>query len=428
MRRLTRISLYSVLLLIPLGLIGYESSASAHGSGGTNAPEHFDKPSIVLLSLDGFRWDFPELQDTPAMDRMASQGLRAEALQPVYPALTFPNHFSIATGALPARHGLVANEFPDADRESWYHYKDRSTVQDGEWYLSEPIWVTAEKEGMVTAAYFFVGTEADVSGIHPTHWNAFEPNDSDRRRFRQVLDWLAEPPETRPHLITLYSEDVDDSAHEHGPESPETIAAIGRVDRLLGDLLDGIAKLPHGENVYILLVSDHGQASYDPRKPPLVLDRIVDLAGIHVTESGPFVYLWFNEAQESRPREIRNAINNAWDCGRAVFPGEAPASWKIDDSPRFPDLIVQADPGCAVISTSSMKHKITAGDHGWSTEMPEMMGVFFAMGPRIPAGVKLGVVHMTDIHPLMLSILGLTAPGPIDGDPDLLPSLLLPER
>ncbi len=151
----------SSLLALVL-MLATPAAAGDPGSGGFNAPRHIDKPYIVLVSIDGFRWDFPELQDTPAMDRMAAQGMRAAALQPAFPTLTFPNHFSIATGALPARHGVVANEFPDEERRLWYHYKDRRTVQDGDWYLAEPIWVTAEKQGMVTAAYFFVGTEADI--------------------------------------------------------------------------------------------------------------------------------------------------------------------------------------------------------------------------------------------------------------------------
>lgn len=418
----------SPLLLALALLLAARTAAGDPGSGGINAPRHIDKPYIVLVSIDGFRWDFPELQDTPAMDRMAAQGIRAEALQPAFPTLTFPNHFSIATGVLPARHGVVANEFPDEDRQLWYHYKDRRTVQDGDWYLAEPIWVTAEKQGMVTAAYFFVGTEADISGIHPSHWRAFNAEDSDEKRIRQVLDWLAEPPRTRPHLITLYTEDVDDHTHWYGPESAESLAAIGRVDHQLETLLDGIAALPHGKDVYVLLVSDHGQAAYDPKESPLVLDTILDLDGVRAVEGGPFVYLYFAKPDRSRVSASRDIINSLWNCGHALLPGEAPAGWKISASSRFPDLIVQANPGCAVISTSSKQHKMTAGDHGWPPEMPEMRGIFFAVGPRIPADRKLGVLQVTDIYPLMLAILGLPAPGPIDGDPELLPSLLLPVR
>jgi predicted AlkP superfamily pyrophosphatase or phosphodiesterase len=404
------------------------TSASGPGSGGVNAPENLNKPYIVLFSIDGFRWDFPDLTHTPAMDWMAANGIKAEALQPAFPTLTFPNHFSIATGALPARHGILANEFPDENRVHWYHYKDRSTVQDGNWYRVDPLWVTAEKQGMVTAAYFFVGTEADISGIRPTHWRAFNADDEDEDRVQQALDWLGEPPETRPHVITLYTEDVDDHTHWHGPGSAQSLEAIRRVDQRLQQLLDGIATLPHGDQVYVFLVSDHGQAGYTTGKNPLVLDEIVELEGVRPVDGGPYVFLYFDNGNAGRAEEVRDAINRHWSCGRALLAGDAPATWGITQDPGYPDLLVLADPGCAVISSRDKAHKMTPGDHGWSPEMPEMRGIFYATGPRIAAGQRLGVANVTDIYPMMMSVLGLTTPHTVDGDPKWLPSLLLPVR
>lgn len=389
-----------------------------------NAPEQRDKPYLVLVSIDGFRWDLPTLGETPALDRMAAAGLKAKALQPVFPTQTFPNHFSIATGQLPARHGLVGNEFPDDQRARWYHYKDRATVEDGDWYLAEPIWVTAARQGMVTAAYYFVGTEAPVGGVRPDHWHAFDPNVPGEQRVHKVLEWLGEPPERRPHVITLYFEQVDDHSHWSGPGSAEALQAIRDVDRNIGVLLDGIASLPHGDQIYVLVVSDHGSAAYRPDREPLVLEGLVDLQGVRAVEGGPFVYLYFPPGEAGRAAAARDTINAHWDCGRAMLPQEAPADWGLTGSPRFPDLIVLADGGCAVLSTASMGHKITPGDHGWAPEMPEMRGIFYAIGPRIPPGSRTGVLRVTDIHPLMLSILGLQPAQGAAADP--LSTLLLP--
>jgi predicted AlkP superfamily pyrophosphatase or phosphodiesterase len=383
-----RLFLTMALSLITPAL-SFAGQTGGTGSGGVNAAEQLDKPYLLLVSIDGFRWDFADLQDTPAIDRIAENGLKADALQPVFPTLTFPNHFSIATGVRPASHGIVANDFPNEDGSRWYRYKDRSSVQDGQWYLAEPIWVTAEKQGMVTAAYFFVGTEADVAGVRPTHWRPFDASISGEERVAQVLSWLSEPPETRPHLITLYFEEVDVHTHSSGPGSAESLQAIRRVDAQVQRLLDGIESLPHGNEVYVLLVSDHGQASYNP---------------------------------------MRDVINEHWTCGRAMLPTQSPPAWNMGSSARYPDLIVLADPGCSVLSTADKQNKINTGAHGWSPEMPEMRGIFYAMGPRIPRGIKIGIVDATDIYPLMLSILGLTAPHAMEGDPDKLPSLLLPAQ
>ena len=124
--------------------------ADGNGTGGVNAPEQRDKPYLVLISIDGFRWDYQDLYDTPALDRLAARGVRAESVQPVFPTLTFPNHYSIATGLYPANHGIVANDFPDPDSGDWYLYKSARIVQQGQWYGGEPIWVAAEKNGRIS--------------------------------------------------------------------------------------------------------------------------------------------------------------------------------------------------------------------------------------------------------------------------------------
>jgi hypothetical protein len=113
--------------------------ANAAGSGGRNAAHRQDSPYLILVSIDGFRWDYQSTYETPALDRIAATGLRAESLQPVYPSLTFPNHFSIATGLYPAEHGIVHNHFPNGNRDAWYHIWDRSAVENGEWYRGVPV-------------------------------------------------------------------------------------------------------------------------------------------------------------------------------------------------------------------------------------------------------------------------------------------------
>ena len=408
------ILLASILLLAP-----------ACSTVPANAPEQRGGPHLVLVSFDGFRWDHAAMTDTPAMDRMAREGLKAEALQPAFPTFTFPNHYSIATGALPWRHGIVANDFPNDSGSDWYHLKERETVEDGRWYLAEPIWVTAEKAGMRTAAYYFVGTEADVGGIRPTRWRSFDPDVPGSERVLQVLDWLSEPVTTRPRLVTLYFEDVDSYGHWYGPEAEETREAIRRVDGYLGDLLDGITKLPHGREVYVILVSDHGMAYYRPGEP-FVLDEWLDLDGTTIINSGPQAFVHIDGGDTGRARAMRDVINRNWACGAAYLPGELPPAWRAGESDRYPELFVQANDGCAVITSEAGRRKITAADHGWSPEMREMHGIFYATGPRIPAGARAGVAQVTDVHPMMLEILGLTAPGPTDGDPKSLATFLLP--
>lgn len=394
----------------------------------SNAPSNDDgrhqAPTVVLVSLDGFRWDYAQAADTPALDRIAREGMQAEALRPAFPTLTFPNHFSIATGVYPWRHGIVANRFPDAQGDRWYSLRDRTAVEDGRWYQAEPAWVTAEKAGMRTAAYYFVGTEADIGGVRPSRWRSFDATVPDRARVNQVLDWLAEPAATRPRLVTLYFEGVDDAGHGYGPGSAETRKAIRHADAQIGTLLNGIDSLPHAGEITVVVVSDHGQSGYRLEEP-LVLEQLLDLEGMRVISGGPYAWLYI-DGDEGRASDARDRINRHWNCGRAYLPAELPPEWNAGLSDRYPDLFVQADGGCEVVARESDRRRRTAGDHGWPPTLPEMHGIFYAKGPRIPAGLRVGIAHVTDVYPFIMEILDLEAPGPIDGDPATLADRLLP--
>jgi len=410
---------------LPPWIVALAALLSLAACSTTASPGPADeRPYLVLVSIDGFRHDFDRLAETPALDRMARTGLRAEALVPAYPTLTFPNHYSIATGLLPQRHGLVANRFLDADRSRWYDMKDRDAVQDGAWYDGEPVWVTAERQGLRSAAYYFVGTEADIDGVRPSDWRLFDPNVPGEARVNQVLDWLRAPADERPQLVTLYFEHVDTETHAHGVASAESIASIREVDRLLDRLQDGLARLPFADRVHLVVLSDHGMGAYRDDEAPLVLDRVIDLEGVNVVEGGSYAFLYFDGDRESRAWAAQAAIDRAWRCGRALRPDELPAAWRAGAGDRFPDLFVQPDAGCGVISTASQAHRMTAADHGWPPDAPDMHGILYATGPRIAPGTTTGPVHVTDVQPFLLELLGLEPPAPGDGDPQRLAALL----
>ncbi len=389
------------------------------GSGGTNAPEHRDKPVVILVSVDGYRWDYPDRFPSPAIRRLVEEGQRAERLVPVWPTLTFPNHYSLVTGLPPAEHGLVGNEFPADGR--WYAIRDRSAVEDGRFYGGEPLWVTAERNGMVSASFFWVGSEAPIGGLQPTHWYRYDKTIPAEARVNQVLAWLDEPPETRPHFITLYFEQLDDQSHWSGVGSPEFRQALETVDRAIGRLLDGIDALPADRPVYLVLVSDHGQMPFDDA-PPFVLEDHLYLEGLALIDKGPAVYAWQGTPDRVAARKLAETVNAAWPDGRAYTRDTAPAHWGLADNERFPDLVFQADAGKAVVSRHIRLGAITAGDHGWAPEVGEMHGMFIVRGPGITPGSRRGATPVTAVQPLVLDWLGLEtgAPGTVE-DPALAP-------
>jgi predicted AlkP superfamily pyrophosphatase or phosphodiesterase len=296
-------------------------------------------------------------------------------------------------------------------------------VQDASWYGGEPVWVAAERAGLVTAAYYFVGTEAAVDGVPLTYWKSFDDSVPGPRRVEQVLDWLSLDEAQRPHLVTLYFEDVDRATHRHGPGSPEGKAAIERVDGYLGQLLDGIAALPIGDQVTLIIVSDHGQTPINETER-FIIDTVCDLQGLTVVGHGAVTFIYVPESEPERAVAIRDAINESWRHGRAMLREEAPAAWHVTEEAGFAKVIVQADPGYTAYSTAEKAGHATRGDHGWAPDFEDMRGIFLARGPRLPAGLRIPPISVTDVYPLMMKILSLPIDGPIDGDPELLPALL----
>ena len=138
--------------------------------GRTNSPEQEQKPYVILISADGFRWDYAQKHNAEHLLALAKSGVQAESMLPSYPSVTFPNHYSIVTGLYPSHEGLVNNSFYDADTKSFFSYKGK-TGTDAIWYKGgTPIWVLAEQQKMLSASFYWVGSEAEVQGVRPTYY------------------------------------------------------------------------------------------------------------------------------------------------------------------------------------------------------------------------------------------------------------------
>ena len=399
---------------------GSEAGQVPRATGGTNDPAVTGRPHVLLVSFDGLRHDYLERSPTPSFDRLAAAGVRA-ALIPAFPSLTFPAHYTIATGLYPEHHGVVANRFYDPARDDEFDYRDRADAQDGSWWGGEPIWVTAEKQGLVAAALFFPGTEAAIGGVRPSEWRPYDGRVANRDRIRAVLGWLARSAETRPHLTTLYFSLVDSAGHRFGPDAPETAASVREADALLGELLDGVDALPHGDRVSVIVVSDHGMASVDPERrqslPPAAVGR-----GIRAVPTGPAVSL--HVADAARGPGIRDAINDTLQHARAYLREEMPAHLHARASRRLGDVIVVPEVGAMVdvrggIDGAGARLQAVAnypaGMHGWDPRDPTMHGVLFAAGPGIARGVRAPPIDSVHVYPLIAHLLALTAPEGLDG-------------
>ncbi len=373
------------------------------GTGGTNDPSVHDRPHVLLVSFDGFSPSYFDRFETPNLDRLATRGMQAEGLIPVFPSLTFPSHYAIATGLQPGAHGIAANRFWDPVRGDEFNYRETDDAQDGSWWLGEPIWVTAETQGMVAAAFFFPGTEAAIGGIRPSHHHTYDGSVPNGVRVGRTLEWLALPPEQRPHLITLYFSLVDSAGHRLGPDHPGMRDSVETADRLLGDLVEGIDALPHADQVALVVVSDHGMAAPDPELTE-ILPPSVDLGGVRVVSAGPSVSLHTGDA--GRSRELRDGLNTELANARAWLREELPEHLHARDNRNLGDVLVMPE-GAGMVQLSSDRSP-PRGMHGWDPHLPAMHGIFVAAGPGIARGVELPLIEAVDVYPLIAHLLELT--------------------
>jgi alkaline phosphatase D len=370
------------------------------------------------VSFDGFRHDYQERFATPNLDRLEEQGVRAESLIPVYPSKTFPGHYSLATGLYPEHHGLVANVFYDPERKATYRDDDRQAVEDASWYRGEPIWVTAERQGVRAATFFWVGSEADIGGIAPTYRHMFDKRVSNEARVQGMLEWLELAPEERPHLVMGYFNLVDDAGHRYGPDALETAAAVQEADRLLGLILDGVESLSQRAAVYVVVVSDHGMATRD-EVDYVDLDT---LPGVRMVTSGAHANFFVDDGSDLTPADVRDGVAAALPHSEVYLRHDLPAELHHDDDPRAGDVIVVVGENRLVLPAGAPSER---GNHGYHPRRSTMHGIFLARGPGIPEGKTIPTFELIHVYPWLAELLGVEPAAKIDGDPAVLGGLVV---
>lgn len=371
------------------------------------------RPYVVMISFDGFRHDYAEKWNLPALTRMAREGAKADALVPVFPTKTFPNHYAIVTGLYADHTGMVGNEMWDPAWRRRYLVADSTLTGDARWYGGEPIWVTAEKQGVKAASYMWPGSNAAIGGVRPTYWKEYDAAIADSTRIDAMLAWLRMPAAERPHLVLGYLSTVDDSTHRHGPEAPPSRLAAEQVDRMLGRLREGIARLPFADSVTVIAVSDHGLT---PITTSHALDEYVSLADtVAVVTGTTYAQLFFggDAAKTERAWSSLRRLPHAHVWRRA----DIPARFHLRASPRAGDILVLMDPPYTIERSRRMRPanwRPSGGNHGYDNALPDMHGIFVAAGPRVIPGSRLGAIENVHIYPFVAELLRLR-PAPVDG-------------
>ncbi len=372
------------------------------------------KHYVVLVSLDGFRYDYANKYGAKNLSAMATHGASApQGMIPSYPSLTFPNHYTLVTGLYPEHHGIVANNFYDPARKQRYRYVDSEATSDGSWYGGTPLWVLAEQQGMRSASFFWVASEAEIQGKRPSYYLRYDASFPDDKRVDQVLAWLRLPSDMRPHMITLYYANVDYAGHKHAPDSPEVADAVHHLDEMIGKLQEGLAALPL--KVDLIVVSDHGEAA--PQREWTYLDKFTDLS--HFETAGDVVTtLLYPDSEAAAEKAYRN-LRGASDKFRVYRRAHVPGYLHYDANPRSGDPIVVANRPLYIRAHEALAFgdppNTDPGQHGYDAKVvPEMKAIFYAAGPDIRSGVTVAPFENVNVYPLIAKILGLRT-GAIDG-------------
>jgi predicted AlkP superfamily pyrophosphatase or phosphodiesterase len=372
---------------------------------------------LVVLSMDGFRWDYPEMAATPNLDAMASNGVRAERFVPSFPTTTFASHYTMATGLHPDKHGILVNRFYCPMLDADYNKGDRSTAEDGRFYGGEPIWVTAENQNMTTAAFYWVGSEADVQGVRPAYWKLYDHNFPYEQRIDTIIHWLSLPTEKRPQLIMWYFDEPDSSGHLFGPDAEELIPIITRLDSLVGVFIAKMKQLPHAERINFIVVSDHGMSALSPDRE-VFIDHYVDTTMIALIDGwNPTMNI---KAKEGKVDELYESLKNVE--GLQVWKhGEVPERLHHGTHPRTHDLILLAENGWTI--SWSWRPNRSEATHGFDNQFEDMHAIFYAMGPSFKTNQISKPIYTIDLYPLMAHLLQLE-PAITDGKFDRVVDLL----
>jgi predicted AlkP superfamily pyrophosphatase or phosphodiesterase len=382
---------------------------------------------LLLISIDGYRADYFDRGLSPTLAMLAQSGVHADAMEPSFPSLTFPNHYTIVTGLRPDHHGIVNNTMTDPELGN-FSLGNREAVADRRWWdEGTPLWETVRRQGMKSATMFWPGSESEIQGHHPDYWKPYDGKVTPSQRVEQIFAWMDLPTAQRPTFLTLYFDAVDHAGHEFGPDTPQVDQAIRETDAALAELVDGLKQRHLLDRINIIVVADHGMAAV-PKENSIFLDKVFPVGQVDTVSMG--VLAGFNpkphgekafariEAKLEKPQKHMQC----WDKARV------PQRLAYGSNPRVPQLLCLADVGWRITTTEALakrKGKVTLGDHGYDNADPLMRALFIAHGPAFKQGIRVKEFPNVDVYPLMAHLLQVPAAAN-DGNYDAVKDMLKP--
>lgn len=382
-----------------------------------SVPAEIREPVTILISIDGFRPDYLDRGVTPHLKALAESGAYGP-MRPAFPTKTFPNHWTLVTGKRPDRHGIVGNTMEDPQRPDEVF---RMSTKDPFWWdQAEPIWITAEEQGVRSATMFWPGSEVEFDGNRPSDWWPFNQQLSNDRRIRAVVDWLRRPADIRPKLVTLYFDTVDTAGHFFGPANSDKLnAAIKEIDDRMGDLVRNLAMLKQPAN--IIVTSDHGMVETSPERI-IYLDTIMPREQYRLITDGNYAGI---EPLDGNIEEIREAFITSHENMECWEKENIPEHFRYGKNPRVPSIFCLPEAGWVVYQDVPEWMTGIGGGHGYDHRHPDMTAFFLANGPDIQSAGKQPVFDSVNIYAIVAYLAGVT-PNESEGSIEPFRSFLAP--
>ncbi len=373
---------------------------------------------VILVSFDGFRWDYLDRGLTPNLDRVKENGVRALSLRPCFPSKTFPNHISIATGMYPQNHGVISNDFENPYTKEAYGMRTTGS----KWYNGEFIWETLERNNIKTASYFWPGSEISYNERRPSISKKYEHKFPYYNRIDSLIKWLSLPEEKRPHFLTVYFDATDTYGHKYGPNSSEVNQTIKSLDSLAGYLIKRIDEIGLSDKVNILFVSDHGMTEISEEKF-INVEELVKGYSVKLQNDGPVMMITTNSTNRDEVFELLKKQEHF-----SVYKKEEmPDYYHYNKHPFIGDLVLIADLGYSLLDNVSIIKATDyggKGNHGFAKDELDMHGILLAKGPAFKKGFRTGTVWNIDIYPLICKIFNIFPRSNIDGNAERIEFIL----
>ncbi|CEJ57658.1 hypothetical protein PMG11_06344 [Penicillium brasilianum] len=438
-RRISFVSVIIAILFLILFLGAYKASSTYRAvhphiqpllSNGTS----LFAPTTILISLDGFRADFLDRSLTPALNSLVANGVSPQYMTPSFPSVTFPNHFTLVTGLYPESHGVVGNTFWDPDLGEEFYYTHPAVSMQPKWWNAEPLWETAEKQGIKTGIHMWPGSEAHIGIVEPSYVDKYNGSEALPRKVNRVLELLDLPgPEDesdfkplRPQFIAAYVPDVDKDGHNYGPNSTEIRTTISHADDLVAGIVAGLESRNLTDLVNIVVVSDHGMASTSTERL-VQLDDEIDLKLVERIDGWPSRGLRPKQPENMEMLEAQLArLAKKYADAVEVYTRETmPERYHFSNNDRIAPLWVIPRTGWAIVERPEfdVKKALETGEvyhpkgiHGYDHEHPLMRAIFIARGPAFPhkPNSRLEPFQNIEVYNILCDSLGVV-PQPNNG-------------